>query len=130
MRKKVVEAVALASALAAGGAGWGQQAPAQAPGAADAPPAKSRLEEVLAQALVVNAPARARGPIADKIRTALDRPVKLTISGASADEVFAAFEKINPDIHMLVLKGPRTSLKVTMKLDGMPFGAALQLLED
>jgi hypothetical protein len=75
-------------------------------------------------------PLLVKGPMADKIRKALDQPVTLRLSEASLYDVIETLKKANPGIHIHLNKGRSFGGKVTVNLTSIPFGAALQLLED
>jgi hypothetical protein len=85
------------------------------------------LEAWLSYSGVARAPMKA--PMAEKLRKALDRPVTLKLENVPAREVVKLFQKDNPGIH-IQLSGAPEAVPVTANLTDVPFGAALQLLED
>ena len=73
-----------------------------------------------------------RGPIADKLRVALDRPVKLTPAKEKPlDEVLIPVRSAARDVPFLFNLGEKAKEVVSFSLEGeVPLGAAFQALED
>jgi hypothetical protein len=74
--------------------------------------------------------AAVRGPTADKIRKALDRPITLRLTDAPPDEAVRLLRQSSPDLPIHFVKGVGAPAKVTMDLRDVPLGAALEWLED
>jgi hypothetical protein len=74
--------------------------------------------------------ASASGPMADKIRKALDRPITLEVNGAPASALLQAIREAAPELHIQVPPEIELRQKVTVLLEKVSLGAALQLLED
>jgi hypothetical protein len=70
-----------------------------------------------------------KGPMADKIRKALDRPVSVKVTDASLESVLRLL-KSSPEIRFHLVHGPSMPRKVTMDLQDVSLGAALEWLED
>jgi hypothetical protein len=72
-----------------------------------------------------------RGPMGEKIRKALDRPVTLRSTDAPPDDVVRMLRQSSPDlpIHFVKRVGDPPA-KVTVELREVPLGAALEWLED
>jgi hypothetical protein len=73
-----------------------------------------------------------KGPMADKVRAALDRRVSFSFKGDSARTVLAALQKKAGGIHIGAVRvnNDEWSTNVTAELTDVPFGGALQLLAD
>jgi hypothetical protein len=74
--------------------------------------------------------AAVRGPTADKIRKALDRPVTLRVTDAPPDEAVRMLRQSSPDLPIHFVKGAGAPAKLTMDLREVALGAALEWLED
>jgi hypothetical protein len=70
-----------------------------------------------------------QGPLADKIRQALDKPISVSYKDAPLDEVLKDFRQFT-GVHIQVTKGSTAGANLTMQMANLPFGAALQWLED
>ena len=71
------------------------------------------------------------GPTADRLRQALGRRVTVSFKDATAREALEALRKEADGLHIQApAKGEAWNEKVTATLSDVPFGAALQLLED
>jgi len=70
-----------------------------------------------------------RGPNGTRLRKVLDKPVKLKFNNTPLTEVIQALRKEAGGIHLQV-SVPLDETKLTANLEDVPFGAALQLLED
>jgi hypothetical protein len=71
-----------------------------------------------------------KGPLADKIRAALDKEVRFNYSNADLDEVIKGLQKETGLTIQVVRSTGEQSGKMTFRLEGISFGAALQWLED
>jgi hypothetical protein len=79
-----------------------------------------------------------QGTMAEKIRKALDTPVKVRFDNASLDDVLASFQKLTPGVSFLNTTSPlnspfTTNRRATRNLSlvgEVPLGAALQAVED
>lgn len=73
-----------------------------------------------------------RGPIADKLRAALDRPVKLAPAKEKPlVEVLQPFRAAAKDVPFLIHLGEKAQEPISLSLEGeVPLGAAFQALED
>jgi hypothetical protein len=72
----------------------------------------------------------APGPVADKLRKALDRPITLTAEEEPLSRILKIIRDANPELHIQVQPGTPLESRVTVKLENIPLGAALQWLED
>jgi hypothetical protein len=79
-------------------------------------------------------PQSARGALADKIRHALDTAVSLDIKDKPLAEALKAIQQKTPGVPFHTVLPPPDDLlsqeKVTLQLEQVPLGAALQALED
>jgi hypothetical protein len=71
-----------------------------------------------------------KGPMADKIRAALDKEVHFNYTNADLDEVIKGLQKETGLTIQVVRSAGESSGKLTFHLEGLSFGAALQMLED
>jgi hypothetical protein len=70
------------------------------------------------------------GPMSDKLRAALDKPIALKLEKAKLEDVLAYFQKVHPEI-VILNKDPNGKLAADASIASeLPFGAALQWLED
>src|SRR5579872_7094060 len=76
------------------------------------------------------APRPVQGPIADRLRKALDAPVTLHVTDTPADEVLKLLQKHEPSLHFKLGRAPGAPPKVSLELKDMSLGAALECLED
>jgi hypothetical protein len=75
-------------------------------------------------------PHAVKGPVADKWRKALNRRISLKFTDTTAEEMIRSLRKDNPDVPIRVI-GKFGSLDMeTVDLKDVPFGAALQFIED
>jgi hypothetical protein len=70
------------------------------------------------------------GPVADRLRKALDRPVTITAEEQPLSQVLKLIRDANPELHVQLPRGLNLEGKVTVKLENVPLGAAMQWLED
>jgi hypothetical protein len=75
-------------------------------------------------------PRPVQGPIADRLRKALDAPVTLHVADTPADEVLKLLQKHEPSLHFKLGRGPGAPPKVSLELKDVSLGAALECLED
>jgi hypothetical protein len=75
---------------------------------------------------------RGKGPMADKIRAALDKPVTIDLKEASLTDALVALRKQIPEdvVFQARLEAVQFPRPVPVRLNGVPLGAALQYLED
>jgi hypothetical protein len=79
---------------------------------------------------LARAAAPAPGPVADRIRQALDKPVSVSVK---EEPVSALLDKVRatvPELHIQLQPGAHLPGPVTVRLVNVPLGAALQLVED
>jgi hypothetical protein len=71
-----------------------------------------------------------KGPLAEKIRAALDKEVRLNYSNADVDDVIKGLQELS-GVPIQVVRSPGEQPgKLNVRLEGVSFGAALQWLED
>jgi hypothetical protein len=71
-----------------------------------------------------------KGPLSEKIRAALDKEVRLNYSNADLDDVIKGLQEMSGVTIQVVRSPGEQPGKVTARLEGISFGAALQWLED
>jgi hypothetical protein len=73
----------------------------------------------------------AEGPMADKIRQALDKPISASYKEAPFDAVLGDLKKSNPGIHFQIsMASGSLAPPVSIQFESLPLGAVLQWLED
>jgi hypothetical protein len=72
----------------------------------------------------------APGPVTDKLRKALDQPVTIMATDQPLSHVLKLIRDANPDVHIQFPRTLNLEGKVTVRLENIPLGAAMQLLED
>jgi hypothetical protein len=76
------------------------------------------------------APRSVQGPIADRIRKALDAPVSLRVTEGSVADVLRLLREKEPGLTIKYVPRAGTGPKLTFELKDLPLGAALEFLED
>ena len=72
----------------------------------------------------------ARGPMADRIRKALDKPLTVRFNGETLGGILDALGKRELGVAIAVKDFDTRSLKLTGELKDLPLGAVLQWVED
>jgi hypothetical protein len=89
------------------------------------------LDGISRAALAQGRAKEVKGPVADKIRRALDRKVNVKFARTPLRDVLAQYRKEFPDLHIQAsTEHALWGETLTADLKDVPFGAALQLLED
>jgi BMFP domain-containing protein YqiC len=76
------------------------------------------------------APRPVQGPVADRLRQALDQPVSLRVTEGGVADVLDLLRKKEPGLNVKFVPGPGAPQKLTFELKDLPLGAALEYLED
>jgi hypothetical protein len=76
------------------------------------------------------APRPVQGPIADRLRKALDTPVSLRVTEGGVADVLDLLRKKEPALNVRFVATPGASAKIAMEVKDLPLGAALEYLED
>jgi hypothetical protein len=76
------------------------------------------------------APRPVQGPLADRIRKALDTPVSLRVTEGSVADVLRLLREKEPGLTIKYVPRAGAGPKLTFELKDLPLGAALEFLED
>jgi hypothetical protein len=76
------------------------------------------------------APRPVQGPIADRLRRALDAPVSLRVTEGGVGDVLRLLREKEPALNIKFVPSPVAPQKLTFELKDLPLGAALEYLED
>jgi hypothetical protein len=76
------------------------------------------------------APRPVQGPIADRLRKALDAPVSLRVTEGGVGDVLDLLRKKEPALNIKFVPSPSAPQKLSLELKDLPLGAALEYLED
>ena len=76
------------------------------------------------------APRPVQGPIADRLRQALDAPVSLRVTEGGVADVLDLLRKKEPALNIKFVPSPSAPQKLSLELKDLPLGAALEYLED
>jgi hypothetical protein len=79
---------------------------------------------------IVGKAAAPKGPLAERIRKALNESLSLNAQERTLDEVLDMVRRSQPDLVIQVKDPQERSRKLTMRFTDLSLGAALQLLED
>jgi hypothetical protein len=72
----------------------------------------------------------AKGPVADRLRKALDRPLTIEANDQPLSRILKSIRDDNPEVYIQLPRALNLEGKVTVRLENIPLGAALQWLED
>jgi BMFP domain-containing protein YqiC len=88
------------------------------------------LDELARKAALEGARRPVQGPLADRIRKALDTPVSLRVTEGSVADVLRVLREKEPALNIKYVPRQGAGPKLTFELKDMPVGAALEYLLD
>lgn len=90
----------------------------------------TNLDELARKTGAEAAPRPVQGPLAERLRQALDRPVSLRVTEGSVEDVLRLLREKEPALNIKYVPRAGAGPKLTFELKDLPLGAALEYLLD